>query len=308
MKIIITSLFLFSVFNIKAQSLNDFTTIYRYVDNIVYLNNRFEIDTTTIKHQFKLKFINKDSINSKYCINTMISDNQIKFEINSLINNQIVNRKIKCYIKNPEYQVKAYYQTINDSFDITQNLNRIRLIFKEKFSAPYFFRATPTSYSVLFPNGQQFDSTTLEQIKNDIYRYRPSFIKITNFKGQIHSLKLYSNDTIRIPLLYPKSTDTLTWCFEDKRQTIKLNGNDFKDVPDTLVIHPNGCLFLNLNAGGTENTYVITDLKSNKSIYYHQMYGNRNTYDIDLTNKFGEFKVELMGDGGSGELLLKIIE
>lgn len=305
MKNLLLPLYLLFSFSVLGQIINDNQFFYRYVDNAISVDNRFILDTVELDKTCDFRLLSKSDYYTKYFVKPKTNERSISLNLIPIKKNEEV-REIKFYIisPNPMY-LHTVYPSKNDTFNITRSLKQIRLELNPPPDKNYYAFLFPTNYTVEFSNGKVYPNTTLPDVAEKIYVQRPSHIIIKDIRSKTDDFEYNTQDSVIINLSYPKSTDTSEWCFDYKKHIVQIDETHFSKEPDTLIIKDSQCLFLDLDASGTQNGFLITSLNGEYKVSYNDDFG-RSSYLVDMSGRTGLYMVTLLGDGGIGNLILKI--
>lgn len=301
--IFILSIYQFS--SISQISLTD-NTLYRYVENEIQIDNRFILDTTNSEDEFMIRLASEGEYFDKFYIKPLTKNRTIEFHLSTkdLQKNDFVQ---KFRLRNPKpLETTIVYPSKNGKYDITRDFKLIRFLMRSGPDVDYITHKSVTHYNVTLPDGTLYIETNLGKIDTVMYDKRPKFVIIDKIISKSGDFTFRSNDSDTIKFSYPESVDTSEWCFDSKKNIIKINEENFKNPDDTIIVENKGCLYLKLNADGTQNQFVLTSLEYDKEIIYNDIYG-RPSHLVDISEEQGKFRISLVGDSSfSGTITLII--
>ena len=289
-----------------AQISSTDNTLFRYVDNEVLIDNRFILDTSNSKNEFTIRLASEGEYYDKFYIKPITNNRTIEFTLKTsdLHKKEIVQ---KFRLRNPKpLKTIISYPSKNGKYDITRDFRYIRFLMRSGPDANYYLIKNATNYNVTLPDGSLFSDTNLVAIDKALYERKPEFVIIDKIKSKSEDYTFSSDESDTIMFSYPESADTSEWCFDYKKNIVEINEDLFKNNGDSVRIENNGCLYLKLNASGTQNQFVLNSLEYDKKIYYSDIVG-RESYLVDISQEHGKFSISLVGDSNySGTIILKI--
>ena len=281
--------------------------LYRYIDNEVLIDNRFKLDSTNSEGQFTIRLGSKGKFYNKYYLKPTTKNRTLEFKLVSrgLFKKTII-QKFQLIDPRPLKTI-IVYPNKSRKFDVTRDFGLIRFLMRSGPDVKYRLQRNVTHYNVTLPDGTFYNETDLRKIDTVIYDKRPEFVIIDKIISKSEDFTFTSNDSDTIKFSYPESIDTSEWCFDSKKNIIKINDENFKNYDDTIVVENNGCLYLKLNAGGTQNQFVLNSLEYDKEIVYNDIYG-RPSHLVNLSDEHGKFRISLVGDSSFSGTITLIIE